>query len=150
VSRRLRVTICGASHTARLREAPLLTARYMDKAIADYFVGKPDSFEIFKAVYEQVRSFGWLDVTVGSQISFGVKRKFAWFWLYNVTRKNPNGILHMMLRVDRKIGDPHIRNIEQIGKNRWNHQVVVRTLRDAQSKWLHQLLKGAYEFGSSP
>lgn len=122
----------------------------MDKVIAAYFVGKPDSFEIFKAVYEQVRSLGPFDVTVRSQISFGVNRKFAWFWLYNVTRKNPNGILHMMLRVDRKIGDPHIRNIEQIGKNRWNHQVVVRTLRDAQSKWLHQLLKGAYEFGNSP
>lgn len=125
-----------------------LTVRYVDKAIAAYFVRKPDSFEIFKAVYEQVRSFGSFDVTVGSQISFGVKRKFAWFWLYNVTRKNPNGILHMMLRVDRKIGDPHIRNIQQIGKNRWNHQVVVRTLRDAQSKWLHQLLKGAYEFAA--
>ncbi len=122
----------------------------MDKAIAAYFVGKPDSFEIFKTVYEQVRSFGSFDVTVRSQISFGIHRKFAWFWLYNVTRKNPNGIPHMMLRVDRKIGDPHIRNIEQIGKNRWNHQVVVRTLRDAQSKWLHRLLKGAYEFGSSP
>lgn len=122
----------------------------MDKVIAAYFDGKPDSFEIFKAVYEQVRSFGAFDVTVRSQISFGVNRKFAWFWLYNVTQRNPNGILHTMLSVDRKIGDPHVRNIEQIGRNRWNHQVVVRTLRDAQSEWLHHLLKGAYEFGSSP
>ena len=122
----------------------------MDKAIAAYFDGKPDSFEVFNAVYEQVRSLGSFDVTVQLQISFGVNRKFAWFWLYNVSKKNPNGILHTMLRLVTKIDDSHVRNIEQISKNRWNHQVVIRTLRDAQSKWLHRLLKAAYEFGSKP
>jgi hypothetical protein len=89
----------------------------MEKAIAVHFDGKPDSFEIFKAVYEQVRSLGSFDVMVKSQISFEVNRKFAWFWLYNVTQRNPNGIVHTMLRVDRRIDDPHVRNIDQISKN---------------------------------
>ena len=113
-----------------------------------YFEGKPQAGEIFDAVYEQVRSFGPFDVSVGSQISFGVDRKFAWFWLYNVTKKNPNGILHLMLRLDARRDDPHVRNITQVGVNRWNHQIVIRTIRDARSAWLRKLLKAAYEFAT--
>lgn len=120
----------------------------MDEAIAVYFEGKPESFEIFKAVYEQVRSLGSFDVSVKSQISFGVKRKFAWFWLYNVTQKDPNGILHLMLCIERGIDDPHVRSLNQIGKDRWNHQIVIRELEDASSQWLRSLMKAAYSFGS--
>ena len=122
----------------------------MNEAIKQYFDGKPQTYEIFKAVHDYLNALGPLQVAVASQISFAVNRKFAWFWLYNVTESNPNGILHAMLRVDRKIDDSHVRNIEQISKNRWNHQVVIRTLRDAQSKWLYRILKAAYEFGSKP
>ncbi|MFN2524726.1 MAG: DUF5655 domain-containing protein [Actinomycetota bacterium] len=82
-----------------------------------------------------------------SQISFRVNRKFAWFWLYNVTRTNPNGVLHSQLRINKRIDDPHLRAIAQISKNRWNHQVVISTLEDAKSAWLRKLLKAAYSFG---
>jgi hypothetical protein len=121
----------------------------MDEMIVAFFDGKPVSFEIFKIVYERARSLGPFEVIVKSQISFGVDRKFAWFWLYNVTQKNPNGVLHAMLCADRRIGDPHVRGVNQIGTSRWNHQIVVRTSRDAQSKWLLRLLHAAYEFGGA-
>ena len=121
----------------------------MEEAIVAYFTGKPRSFEIFKVVHDRVRSFGPFDVTVKSQISFGVERNFAWFWLYNVTKKDPNGILHTSVRLDRNIDDPHVRNIEQISRNRWNHQVVIRTMADARSRWLSRLMEAAYEFGST-
>ena len=51
---------------------------------------------------ERITALGPSETTVGSQISFGAKRKFAWFWLYNVTKKNPNGVPHLMLAIDRK------------------------------------------------
>lgn len=121
----------------------------MEEEIEAYFEGKPDTFKIFNAVYEQLHSIGSFDVSVKSQISFSVNRKFAWFWLYNITQTNPSGIFHMMLRVDRKIDDPHVRNIDQVSKNRWNHQIVIRTLNDAESQWLRALLEAAYQYGSS-
>lgn len=116
--------------------------------IERYFDGKPRSFEIFKAIQEQLAARGPAEVSVKSQISFSVNRKFAWFWLYNVTKKDPNGVPHVMLLIDRRIDDPHVRNIEQVGKNRWNHQIVIRTTADAKSDWLEALLAAAYDLGS--
>ena len=88
-------------------------------------------------------------MTVTSQIIFGVNRKFAWFWLYNVTKKNPNEVLHMMLAIDHRIDDPHVRDISQIGNRGWNHQVVIRSGADATSTWLGELIEAAYRYGSS-
>jgi hypothetical protein len=118
------------------------------KTIADFFKEKPETYEIFKAVKAHIDAAGPHEVSIASQISFGAKRKFVWVWLYNVTKKNPNGILHLMLAIDQKINDPHIRAISQISKNRWNHQIVIRTLEDARSIWLKSLIEQAYQFGN--
>lgn len=115
----------------------------------DYFKGKPETYEIYKAIEKRLAALGPSEVTVKSQISFGANRKFAWFWLYNVTRKNPNGILHIMLAIDHKVDDSHVRDISQISNNRWNHQIVIRTLEDAKSDWLGRLLREAYSYGSN-
>jgi Domain of unknown function (DUF5655) len=120
----------------------------MNSSIDRYFDGKPEALRIFRAIEAQVSAFGPSRIEVASQIAFGVKRKFAWIWLYNVTQKNPNGILHLMLAVDEKIDDPHVRNFNQVSANRWNHQIIVRTLEDAQSDWLRLLIERAYRFGS--
>ncbi len=120
----------------------------MEEAVERYFEGKPATFEIFEAVREETEAVGPFEVSVRSQISFGVHRKFAWFWLYNVTQKNPNGILHTMLRIDERIDDPHVRNVARVSTNRWNHQIVVRSLEDARSDWLRRFLGAAYSFGS--
>ena len=76
-------------------------------------------------------------------------RKFAWFWLYNVTKKNPNGVPHLMLALDHDLGSHHVREVAQVGKSRWNHQIVLRTLADARSDWLGDLLDNAYRYGSA-
>lgn len=78
----------------------------MHEAIEKYFEGRPTTHRIFKAVHDHVETQGPFETSVGSQISFGGKRKFAWFWLYNVTKKDPNGILHAMFRMDRRMDDP--------------------------------------------
>jgi len=119
----------------------------MDEEIVAYFEGKPDTYELFKVVFARLHDLGSFEVSVASQVSLGIDRKFAWFWLYNVTKKNPSGVLHMMLRIDQRHDDPHVRNIEQVSRNRWNHQIVVRTPDDAKSRWLGDLLEAAYGFG---
>lgn len=118
------------------------------RQIDDYFDGKPESHAIFRALNDRIDALGPSETTVGSQISFGANRKFAWFWLYNVTKKNPDGIPHLMLAIDQKIDDSHIRDISQIGANRWNHQIVIRTMDDARSDWLDILLQRAYDYGN--
>ncbi|MEP1123607.1 MAG: DUF5655 domain-containing protein [Ilumatobacter sp.] len=116
--------------------------------IEDYFDGKPDSLAIFEAIVDTAEQHGEFDITVKRQISFGRTRKFAWFWLYNVTKKNPDGIPHLMLAIDHPIDTPHVRSVEQIGKQRWNHQIVIRSLDDANSTWLAELIGLAHDYGA--
>ena len=117
-------------------------------AIAVYFEDKPVSREIFEVVANRIEALGPTDVEVKSQVSFGAKRKFAWFWLYNVSKKNPSGILHLMLALGEEVEDSHVRDVSQVGKGRWNHQIVIRTLDDARSDWLGELIERAYRYGS--
>lgn len=114
-----------------------------------YFAGKPESREIFEVIAARIAEQGPSEVSVASQISFKVNRKFAWFWLYNVTRKNPSGVPHLMLAIAKRMEDPHVREINQISKNRWNHQVVVRTVDEARSVWLGESIAAAYQYGSA-
>jgi hypothetical protein len=116
--------------------------------IDDYFADKPETHKIYRVVEQRILALGPAERAVESQISFGVNRKFAWFWLYNVTQKNPNGILHLMLALDHDTDDPHVRDISKVGKKRWNHQIVIRTVEDAQSAWLGDLLEHAYRHGA--
>jgi hypothetical protein len=57
--------------------------------------------------------------------------------------------MHLMLAIDHRIDDPHVRDIRQIGKGRWNHQVVIRSGEDATSAWLGDLIEAAHRYGSS-
>ena len=115
--------------------------------IEAYFEGKPRSLEVFGVIAERIEALGPSEVTVASQISFGLRRKFAWFWLYNVTEKDPNGVPHLMLALDHPVDSDRIRDVSQVGKRRWNHQIVVRSKDDASSRWLGDLLVEAYEYG---
>lgn len=96
-----------------------------------FFAGKPTTRRIFDAIKAQIDAAIPNTVEVGSQISFRARRKFAWVWLYNVTKKNPNGILHLMLRLDHRVEHPDVREITQVSRNRWNHQIVVGSVGGA-------------------
>lgn len=120
-----------------------MTADQVDR----YFTDRPESREIFDIVAGAIEQLGDARITVASQISFGRKRKFAWFWLYNVTSRNPNGVPHLMLALDHERPSDHVRSVTRIGANRWNHQIVLRSTADARSSWLAELLSFAYEYG---
>jgi hypothetical protein len=116
--------------------------------IDEYFAGKPESAAIFAVLSERLLAASpQATVSVGSQISFGARRKFAWVWLYNVTGRTPNGVVHLMLAMASHHPSPHVRHVAQIGKQRWNHQIVVRTLDDARSAWLGELVTEAAGYG---
>lgn len=121
----------------------------MPGSLEEYFDGRPESFEIFNIVSERVDAIGPSTMTIGSQISFGRSRKFLWFWLYNVTQKNPNGVPHLMLALDHVVESARVRDVNQISKHRWNHQIVVRKTDDARSGWLGDLIGLAYEYGGA-
>lgn len=53
----------------------------------------------------------------------------------------------MQLAIDQRLGDDRIRSITKISANRWNHQVVIRSLQDARSAWLGKLIERAYAYG---
>lgn len=111
-----------------------------------FFDDKPVSRKVFDAVRATIEAAGPATMTVRTQISFGNDRKFAWFWLYNVTKNDPNGVPHLMLAIDEPIESKHVRNVEQIGKERWNHQIVLRTVADAESPWLKALVQRAHRY----
>lgn len=114
-----------------------------------FFRGKPTAREIFDVIRSRIDAGTPNTVEVGSQISFAARRKFAWVWLYNVTKRNPSGVLHLMLRLDRRVEHPGIRQITQVSRNRWNHQIVVRSV-DEEAPWLGDLIDEASAFGNSP
>jgi hypothetical protein len=117
-----------------------------EQSVDAYFADKPRSRQVFDAARATIEAAGPSTMTVRTQISFGNDRKFAWFWLYNVTKKDPNGVLHLMLAIDEPVDSSHVRNVEQISKSRWNHQIVLRTLADSESAWLRDLVERAYRY----
>jgi hypothetical protein len=117
------------------------------RELDEYFEDRPESRRIFDILADRIEDFGGAEITIGKQISFGRQRKFAWFWLYNVTITNPNGVPHLLLALDQEKPGEHVRDVSKVGRHRWNHQIVVRTESDARSQWLGQYLALAYEYG---
>ena len=100
------------------------------------------------AIVDATERHGEFDIFVKSQISFGRTRQFAWFWLYNITRKNPDGVPHLMLAIDHPVDSAHVRNVEQISRQRRSHQIVIRSVDDANSEWLAELIGLARHYGA--
>ncbi|MFI6866164.1 DUF5655 domain-containing protein [Nocardia sp. NPDC050406] len=119
-----------------------------EQRVREYFEGKPHSFEIFTVLRELIDQRGACEMSVGSQITFGVRRKFAWIWLYNVTKTHPEGTVQIMLAMAERLDGPPVYRVTQIGASRWNHLVVVHSLDEARDPALAELVAAAYRFGS--
>lgn len=86
---------------------------------------------------------------MGAQISFGVKRKFAWVWLYNITGANPEGTVQIMLALNERVDEPPVYRVTQLGKASWSHLVVVHSIDEARDPKLPALIRAAYRYGSA-
>lgn len=107
------------------------------------FAGKPTTQSFFSAIAEYTASLGPVTKDAKAQVSFSMKRKFLWLWAYE---KTADGTLYLNVTLDQKIDDPHVNNVSQVSKNRWNHHVEVKSEAIANSDWLHGLIRQGYEF----
>lgn len=109
------------------------------------FSGKPTTAAMYTTIESYVMSLGSATKHLTAQVSFSVNRKFLWIWAYE---KTSDGTLFLNVRLDRPMEDPHFHRVSQISANRWNHHVVVKTMEDAQSDWLRDLIRTGYEFAA--
>ncbi|MGI5170186.1 DUF5655 domain-containing protein [Spirillospora sp. CA-253888] len=121
----------------------------LESRVCEYFDARPDSMAIFRTLRALIEEQGRSEMTVGSQISFGVRRKFAWIWLYNITGANPQGTVQLMLALREPVDEPPVYRTTRIGKTRWNHLVVVHSMEEAHDPRLPSLVRAAYEYGTA-
>lgn len=107
------------------------------------FTGKPLTQSFFTAIADYTHALGPVTTEVKGQASFAVKRKFLWCWAYE---KTADGTLYLMVTLDQQLDDPNFHDVSHVSKNRWNHNVVVKSLETATSDWLRDLIRAGYEF----
>lgn len=78
-----------------------------------------------------------------AQVGYTVNRKFLWMWAHERTA---DGTLYLNVTLDHREDFPGIHRITQVGPHRWNHQVEVKSLETANSRWLGELLKKGFDF----
>ena len=64
-------------------------------------------------------------------------------WAYERTA---DGTLYLNVTLDHREDFPDIHRIAQVGPNRWNRHVEVKSLETASSRWLGELIKKGFEF----
>lgn len=94
------------------------------------FESKPKTQAIFDKIDRYIHSLGQVDIEVKSQLSYKLQRKFCWIWTYEKTK---DGTLFLAFLLDRKIDAGFIHATTQVSKNRWNHNVVLKSLEDAEA-----------------
>ncbi len=107
------------------------------------FTDKPTTQAYFKTISNFVESLRPSKRESKAQISYGIKRKFIWFWAYD---KTPDGTLYMMVCLDKKLSDSLFHYVKQSSPNRWNHHIEVKSKSIAESKSLKDLVRAGYEF----
>jgi len=115
------------------------------KMTAD-FSNKPETQKLADQIVSIVASLGPSHSETKSQLTFGRKRKFIWLWSYQHTA---DGTLYMTVCLDREIRSTHFQYVKQVGANRWNHHVVVRSTAQIEASWFKDLVEKGYEFGGS-
>lgn len=109
------------------------------------FTTKPKTHDYFMTISQYVESLGESTKEVKAQVSYGVRRKFIWFWAYD---KTPDGTLYMTVRLDRRMDDPLFHYVNQVSTNRYNHHIEVKSKEIANSDALRRLVRAGYEFAS--
>lgn len=118
--------------------------------IEQLFAGRPAARALFDAVKRSIESLGPVTVAVTkTQVSFGVKMKFAWVWLPQMWTKNrPEESITLTFDADHEIVHPRIAAAVEPRPGRWTHHVVIEREADLDDDVL-AWLRDAYAMGSS-
>jgi len=114
------------------------------------FSGFPVSFKLFEYVKIFIESLGNVAVTpTKTQVSFGVKRKFAWVWLPQMwIKKASRDCIVLTFSLDRLLADGRIKESKEPYPGRFTHHVVIEKLSDFDETvkgWLRE----AYDLASA-
>ncbi len=109
------------------------------------FTGKPKTQSFAEDIVQYVESLGPVEYEKKAQLSYKVRRKFLWLWVYE---KTPDGTLYLTVCLDKELANEHFHYVNQVSAHRWNHHVEVKSEDIATSKWLKELIREGYEFAS--
>ncbi|MDR7330422.1 DUF5655 domain-containing protein [Corynebacterium guangdongense] len=115
-----------------------------NKMIGD-FSAKPATDAYAREIDGYVRSLGPVTRQRRAQVSYRVKRKFLWLWVYEQTA---DGTLFLSVLLDHEHPVPGVQAITRSSPNRWSHSVVLRSPEAAASGWLRELIGAGYEFAT--
>ncbi len=107
------------------------------------FEGQPGSLKLFEAVRSYIESIGPVEIDVTkTQLSFGLKTKFAWVWLPQMwIKKRPFNTITLALDLDHKVKDQRIREAVEPRPGRWTHHILIDSEKDLDNKvkgWLRE------------
>ncbi len=118
------------------------------RTVEELFAGRPAALALFNHISDYIRSLGPVEVGVTkTQVSFGVRTKFAWVWLPQLwTRKRANESVTLTFDADHRIDHPRIAQAVEPRPGRWTHHVVIEKEADF-SHDVRGWLREAYRMG---
>jgi hypothetical protein len=111
--------------------------------IESLFEGRPRSLALFQHVRLYIESLGPVKVEAAkTQVSFGMKRKFAWVWLPQMwIKKQPEESIVLTFALPRRVEDRRIKEAVEPRPGRWTHHLVMQKEADLDSQvrqWLRE------------
>jgi hypothetical protein len=96
------------------------------------FEGRPEALELFKLVREYIESLGPAQLEVSkTQVSFGLKTKFAWVWLPQLwIKKRSNESITLAFAMSYRVQDSRIAEAVEPRPGRWTHHVLINSPED--------------------
>lgn len=115
--------------------------------IEGLFSGRPEALKLFYVVKQYIESLGPVKIeAMKTQVSFGVKTKFAWVWLPQLwIGKRPENSITLTFCIGRHIIHDRIAESVEPRPGRWTHHVIIENEADFDEN-VREWLREAYGF----
>lgn len=112
------------------------------------FAGRPACRALYEAAERFITSLGPLEIRVTkTQVSFAVKRQFAWVWMPQLwTKGRPADSIVLSFTLERRVEHPRIVEAVEPYPGRWMHHVILEEESELDDT-LHAWLADAYAYG---
>jgi hypothetical protein len=123
-------------------------SRKNDDQVAAFFIDRPEAYNLFKMVFDVIKSLGEVSVRVSkSQISFSRCRGFAWAWTPDRWLKGGVAPLVVSIALPKKNGSMRWKQVVQPRAGRWMHHLEIRSTDDIDAEvaaWLREAWEDAH------
>lgn len=122
---------------------------HMREKLRNFFSKSPGSLPLYEALEKTILGFEGVKTDIGkSQVSFGVKRKFAWVWLpVRKVSGRPDTYVVLTFGLGHRIADTKIVQSVEPYPGRWTHHVIIGNTEDVDDD-VKRWLKMAYDFAN--